>query len=135
MEHPRYNNVERFNPRLSSISSVDELEKYCRRFRRLATNQYLFRKIHGFTGLYNFLPFLSRLFAFYFKGKLDSGGRRKMFSVMALPPKLEPEEIMQHHYAACSQQAIVMMAVFEKEKYQLPESWISTSLCAGSQNQ
>ena len=111
---PSYDAKEKFSPRLAYINSIDKLEahadsiavqqkiclksfEYCELLEDIVKERFY----HGFSKFSlkeNWIAALS--------GKwLEEG----------LACKVQPEDIMQHSNAACSQQSIVMMAVLKRK--------------------
>lgn len=111
---PDYNGKERYNPELGHIRSVAELESYvdaCARLKNFDTHspQYAAmlayviscRFYHGFSHWKMSENWIAAL------GEKTLG--------YGLASKVDPEEILQHPNAACSQQALVMMAVLRNK--------------------
>jgi hypothetical protein len=105
-----YNNIERFNPNLIYLNSLVKTEKYIDSIaatRSVATGSLDYMEIaasvirdrfyHGFSHFAldeNWIAALGGKFLWY-----------------DLSCKVQPEEILKHSYAACSQQEIVLMAI------------------------
>ncbi|MFT3682508.1 MAG: hypothetical protein QM791_19790 [Ferruginibacter sp.] len=110
---PAYNHLEDFDPSLSGIKSLDQLEEYVDK-RAAANNitpgsfEYVEltesvvkqRFYHGFSHFS-----LNENWVAALGGRFDEG----------LACKVKPEDILQHSNAACSQQSIVMMALLRKK--------------------
>ena len=109
-----YNKQERFNPALTSIQSIDHLEQfvddsaaaqmisiYSEKYTALLAYIISCRFYHGFSHFQLNENWIAAL------GEKCFGN--------GLASKVDPEDIMLHPYAACSQQAIVMMAVLRKK--------------------
>lgn len=110
----RYNQVERFDPKLSSITSLDQLEQFVD---DSAASQQINIYSHKYTALLAYV--ISCRFYHGFshftlaENWVASVGEK--FIGHGLASKVEPEDILQHEYAACSQQAIVMMAILRRK--------------------
>jgi hypothetical protein len=110
-----YNRQEKFNPRLSFINSINRLESY--------TDSIAATKNIS-AGSYEYAELLESVISDRFYHGFSHFTVRENW-IAALAGKLlkedyaclvEPEKIMQHPNAACSQQAMVMMAVLRKKK-------------------
>ena len=110
---PKYNHRESFSPQLSYINTVEKLKKYVDSIaaeKKFLPNSFdyvmtiataiKYRFYHGFS---HFL--LSENWIAVLTGKLIKEDHAC---------KVQPETIMKHSYAACSQQEIVMMSVLRK---------------------
>jgi hypothetical protein len=113
-EHPVYNKVEKFSPSLSTINTVDKLERYVDmlavqknipipsvEYCILLENTVSQRFYHGFSHY-----------------KLNENW---IAAVIQLPGtgtscKVQPNDILKNENAACSQQALVMMEVLTRKK-------------------
>lgn len=111
---PVYNGMERFSPTLSSINSTDKLEMYI-------DGCAAMENIEVGTGQYDSLVanIISRRFYhgfshFSLSENWIAALSEKMFGY-GLASKVQPNEIMQHPYAACSQQALVMMEILRRK--------------------
>ena len=109
-----YDHKEQFNPALSYVNSIDRLEQYIDS--SVAANSiqkgsvdYVvkiaeairYRFYHGFSH-------------FTLKENWIAAVSEKVFGY-GLASKVKPDEIMQHEYAACSQQAMVMMEILKRK--------------------
>src|SRR6188768_3574523 len=101
----KYNNIERFDPHLGNINSINKLEKYVdseasvkhiniysEKYAALLAYIISSRFYHGFSH-------------FTLSENWIAATGEKIFGY-GLASKVDPEEIMEHPYAACSQQAI-----------------------------
>jgi len=111
-----YDHKEKFDPSLSRINSIALLEEYTdsiAQSKKISKNSYKYvellesvieeRFYHGFS---HFTPNENWIAAF--------AGR---FIKEDYACKVQPEEIMEHPNAACSQQALVMMQVLRDKKF------------------
>ncbi len=109
-----YDHKEQFNPHLSYLNSIDKLEAYIdsnERAGHISSNSVEYvvtisqairnRFYHGFSHFS-----IQENWIAAFAEKLIGYG---------LASKVRPEDIMQHPYAACSQQAMVMMSVLKRK--------------------
>lgn len=109
-----YNNVERFDTRLTNINSINKLEEYvdaeaAKKSIPIYSEKYVAllayvisnRFYHGFSH-------------FSLNENWIAAVGEKVFGY-GLASKVDPEDIMQHPHAACSQQAIVMMAILRNK--------------------
>ena len=109
-----YNQKERYNPELSSIQSIDELEAY----------------VDKAAALKNFTPGsgeYATLLAYVVSCRFYHGFSHwkvnenwiaavsEKLIGMGLASKVQPDEIMKHPNAACSQQAMVMMEILKRK--------------------
>ena len=114
-EVPPYDQKEQFDPRLSNINSIDKLENYIDSSLKKDSIQpntidYVItisaairlRFYHGFSH-------------FTLKENWIAAVSEKFFGY-GLASKVKPADIMHHEYAACSQQAIVMMEILRRKK-------------------
>lgn len=110
----KYNNIERFDPRLGNINSINKLEKYVdaeasvkhintysEKYAALLAYIISCRFYHGFSH-------------FTLSENWMAAVGEKAFGY-GLASKVDPDDIMEHSYAACSQQAIVMMEVLKRK--------------------
>jgi hypothetical protein len=111
---PVHNKVERFDPRLANINSMDKLEKYVDAEAALK---------HITPGTEKYAALLAWVISCrFYHGYSHYSLSENWIAAVAektigygLASKVDPEEIMEHPYAACSQQAIVMMAILKKK--------------------
>lgn len=109
-----YDKKEKFNSQLAYISSISQLEQHIDSIalkKNISTNSFEYTELmesvvadrfyHGFSHFS-----LSENWIAAVCGKWFEEG---------LACKVEPEQIMQHSYAACSQQSIVMMALLRNK--------------------
>lgn len=110
----QYDHKEHFNPALSYLNSIDKLEKYIDSNQTAAaikpkTVDYIvniataikYRFYHGFSHFTlkeNWIAALSEKFIGY-----------------GLASKVRPDDIIHHEYAACSQQAMVMIEILKRK--------------------
>lgn len=109
-----YNNTERFDPRLCSINSVDKLDKYVD---AEASTKFISIYSEKYTALLAYIISCRFYHGFSHYSLSDNwiaAVSEKIFGY-GLASKVDPEQIMQYKYAACSQQAIVMMAILRKK--------------------
>lgn len=111
---PEYNKIERYNPRLGNITSVEELEAYVD---NQAAQQQISIYSEKYTALLAYIiscRFYHGFSHFSLNENWVAALGQKLFGY-GLASKVKPEDIMQHPYAACSQQAIVMMEVLRRK--------------------
>lgn len=110
-----YDHKEQFDPQLSYINSIDKLENHIDSTIQAdstpqnsvdyvvkITSAIRFRFYHGFSHFtlqQNWIAAISEKIIGY-----------------GLASKVKPEDIMKHEYAACSQQAMVMMEILKRKK-------------------
>ena len=110
-----YDHKEQFDPQLSYINSIDKLENYIDSTLQVdsiqantvdyvvtITHAIRYRFYHGFSHFTlkeNWIAALSEKIIGY-----------------GLASKVKPDDIMHHPYAACSQQAMVMMEILKRKK-------------------
>ena len=115
LEKLPYDNKEQFDPGLSYINSIDKLEQHIDSTLKAdsvpdhsveyvvkITSAIRNRFYHGFSHFTlqeNWIAAISERVMGY-----------------GLASKVKPEDIMQHEYAACSQQAMVMMEILKRKK-------------------
>ncbi|MEP7163122.1 MAG: hypothetical protein ABI741_00435 [Ferruginibacter sp.] len=110
-----YNHTERFHPALASINSIDKLEDYVDKAAAL-------KNIPIGSAEYNvFLSYIisCRFYHGFSHLKLNENwiaAVGEKFTGIGLSCKVQPNDIMQHPYAACSQQALVMMEILKRNK-------------------
>ena len=110
-----YDQKEHFNPRLGYLNSIDQLETYidsCGAADHQSVNSVDFvatisqtisnRFYHGFSH-------------FSLKENWIAAVSEKIIGY-GLASKVQPDDIMKHGYAACSQQAMVMMEILKRKK-------------------
>ena len=109
-----YNHVERYHPVLASINSIDKLEKS-------VDNEAAAKKIDIHS------PEYAQLLSYFISCRFYHGfSHWKMnenwiaavgekITGIGLSCKVQPEEIMKHPDAACSQQALVMMEILKRK--------------------
>jgi len=113
-ERLAYDHKEQFNPRLSYLNSIDKLEAYIdneEASSHIAPNTVAYvttisnaisnRFYHGFSHFS-----IGENWIAAFSEKAIGYG---------LASKVRPDDIMKHPYAACSQQAMVMMAILKRK--------------------
>ena len=107
---PVYNKIERYNPRLGNITSVDQLEAY-------VDDQAAQKQISIYSEKYTaLLAYIisCRFYHGFSHWKLSENwiaAVGEKITGIGLSCKVQPDEIMKHPDAACSQQALVMMEV------------------------
>lgn len=114
-ERLAYDHKEQFDPRLSYLNSIDKLEAYIDKNEvngHIAPNSVDYvvtiseaireRFYHGFSHFS-----ISENWIAAFSEKILGYG---------LASKVRPDDIMKHPYAACSQQAMVMMEILKRKK-------------------
>jgi hypothetical protein len=112
-----FNHKEQFDPNLSYINSIDKLEKYIDSTEVVDTisrnsveyvtkisDAIRYRFYHGFSH-------------FTLKENWIAAVAEKLIGY-GLASKVKPNDIMHHEYAACSQQAMVMMEVLKRKNLQ-----------------
>jgi hypothetical protein len=110
-----YNNTERYYPSLSSINSIDKLEKY-------VDYTAAIKKIDVKSPEYNVLLsyiISCRFYHGFSHFKLNQNwiaAACERITGIGLSCKVQPDEIMKNPYAACSQQALVMMEILKRKK-------------------
>ncbi len=110
-----YNNTERFHPALASINSIDKLEKYIDEAAAL-------KDIDINSAEYNVLLayiISCRFYHGFSHWKLNENwiaAVGEKITGIGLSCKVQPDKIMKHPYAACSQQALVMMEILKRKK-------------------
>lgn len=110
-----YNHKERYIPLLSSINSIDKLEKY-------VDEEAAVKNIGTHTPEYALLLayFIScRFYHGFSHYKLNENwiaAVGEKFTGVGLSCKVQPDEIMKNEEAACSQQALVMMEILKRKK-------------------
>lgn len=110
----QYDHREQFNPGMSYINSIDKLEQHIDSmiaaghiqpnsvaFVTTITTAIRYRFFHGFSH-------------FSLKENWIAAVAEKIFGY-GLASKVKTEDIMQHPYAACSQQAMVMMDILRRK--------------------
>lgn len=109
-----FNQKEKFNPRLSYINSIPRLELY---------TDSIAAATHIHAGTYEYAELLESVIAerFYHGFSHFTPGENWIAALSGkwiredLACKVDPEDIVQQPNAACSQQALVMMAVLRKK--------------------
>ena len=111
---PVYNGVERFNPRLACLNSTDKLERY-------VDDNAALQQINIYSEKYMALlayVISCRFYHGFSHYKLNENWiaaiSEKLFG-NGLASEVEPDMILQHPYAACSQQALVMMDILRRK--------------------
>ena len=112
LEKLPYDNKEQFNPGLYYLNSIDKLENYIDSTIKAdsipensidyvvkITSAIRYRFYHGFSH-------------FTLKENWIAAISEKIFGY-GLASKVKPDDIMKHEYAACSQQAMVMMEILK----------------------
>ena len=111
---PAYNKVERFNPELGSITTIDELEAYVD---DSAASQMISTYSDRYTALLAYIiscRFYHGFSHFELSENWVAAVAEKCVG-FGLASKVRPEDILEHPYAACSQQAIVMMEILRRK--------------------
>lgn len=109
-----YNKVERFDPHLGNINSIDKLEKYVdaeAAIKHININSEKYAALLAYIISCRFYHGFSH---FSLSENWMASLGEKVFGY-GLASKVDPDDIMEHPYAACSQQAIVMMAVLKRK--------------------
>ena len=114
-EQFHYNNTERYFPELGSINSIDKLEQY---IDAAAKAKNIDVRSAEYDVLVSYI-ISCRFYHGFSHWKLNENwiaaiGER--VTGIGLSCKVQPEKIMQHSYAACSQQALVMMEILKRKK-------------------
>jgi len=110
-----FNNTERYHPVLKAINSVDKLEKF-------VDAEAVSRKIDIHSPQYSLLLayFIScRFYHGFSHYKMNENwiaAVGEKFTGIGLSCKVQPDEILKHPNAACSQQALVMMEILKRKK-------------------
>jgi len=110
-----YNNIERFHPVLSSINSIDKLEKYVD---DIAASKHIDFKTPEYTLLLTYI-ISCRFYHGFSHWNLNENWIASIgekVTGIGLSCKVQPDMIMLHPYAACSQQALVMMEILRRKK-------------------
>ena len=110
-----YNHTERFHPGLGVINSIDKLEKYVD---QVAALKNIDIKSPEYNLLLSYI-ISCRFYHGFSHWKLNENwiaALGEKFTGIGLSCKVQPDEIMQHPYAACSQQALVMMEILKRKK-------------------
>lgn len=110
-----YNNTERFHPALVSINSIDKLEKYVD---DIARSKNIDQHTPEYTLLLAYV-ISCRFYHGFSHWKLNENwiaAIGEKVTGIGLSCKVQPASIMQHTYAACSQQALVMMEILKRKK-------------------
>ncbi len=110
-----YNQLERYHPALGSINSVDMLEHY---IDTAAVSKNISVSSPEYIQLVAYV-ISCRFYHGFSHWKLNENwiaavGER--ITGIGLSCKVQPDKIMLHPYAACSQQALVMMQILRKKK-------------------
>ena len=114
-EELAYNKTERFSPLLSSINSIDKLENY-------VDQEAAIKKIDIHSPEYALLLsyFIScRFYHGFSHWKMNENwiaATGEKMTGIGLSCKVQPDEILKHPDAACSQQALVMMEILKRKK-------------------
>jgi hypothetical protein len=114
-KEPPYNKLERFNPELSKLNSVDKLEKFVDHYaeqKNIDTRSPAYALILAYVVSCRFYHGFSH---YSMNENWMASVGEKCFGY-GLACKVDPEEIMQHDNAACSQQSLVMMEVLRRKK-------------------
>ena len=111
---PVYNKLERFDPSLANINSIDKLEKYVDDSAAVTFINIYSEKYTALLAYIISCRFYHGFSHFKLNENWIASVGEKIFGY-GLDSKVEPEQIMQHPYAGCSQQAIVMMAVLRRK--------------------
>ena len=110
-----YNNTERFNPALANINSIDKLEKYVDREARIKNID-----IHSPEYAVLLSYFIScRFYHGFSHWKMNENwiaAVGEKITGVGLSCKVQPDDIMKHPDAACSQQALVMMEILKRKR-------------------
>ncbi len=109
-----YNKTERFNPRLAHIQSIDDLEKYVDDY---AASQFVSIYSEKYSALLAYViscRFYHGFSHFKMSENWIAAVGEKCFGY-GLASKVDADDILQYSYAACSQQAIVMMAILRRK--------------------
>ena len=111
---PVYNQKEKFRPDLSSINSINKLEKLvdaCAALKHINTHSEMYATLLSYIVSLRFYHGFSH---FTLKENWIAATGEKLFGY-GLASKVTPEEIIAHPYAACSQQAIIMMEILKRK--------------------
>jgi hypothetical protein len=110
-----YDQKERFNPALSSINSIDELEEYvdrCAALKNIPPHSDEYTAVLAYV-------ISCRFYHGFSHWKLNENwiaAVGQKITGMGLACKVKPEDIMKHPHAACSQQALVMMEILRRKQ-------------------
>ncbi|MEO6488808.1 MAG: hypothetical protein ABIO04_02615 [Ferruginibacter sp.] len=110
-----FNHTERFHPTLTAINSIDKLESYVD---MVAATRNFDVKGEGYPLLLSYI-ISCRFYHGFSHWKLNenwiaAAGER--ITGIGLSCKVQPNEILKNPYAACSQQALVMMEILKRKK-------------------
>lgn len=111
---PEYNGKERYYPNLGHIKSLAQLEAYvdkCAEMKKFDVHSPQYSAMLAYVISCRFYHGFSH---WKMSENWVAALGEKVFGY-GLASKVEPEDILQHPYAACSQQTIVMMAVLRKK--------------------
>ena len=114
-EHFYYNNKERYHPALASINSIDKLEQY---IDGAAASKGIDPGSTEYCLLVSYI-ISCRFYHGFSHWKLNENwiaAVGEKVTGIGLSCKVQPEEIMLHPEAACSQQALVMMEILKRKK-------------------
>jgi hypothetical protein len=109
-----YNGKERYFPSLAHLNSIDKLEQYTdetARMKNIAIGSPEYAALLAYV-------ISCRFYHGFSHWKLNENwiaAVSQKITGIGLACKVQPDEIMQHPFAACSQQALVMMAVLRKK--------------------
>ncbi len=110
-----YDNIERFHPALATINSIDKLEKYVD---ETAVHKNIDLQSIEYDLLLAYI-ISCRFYHGFSHWKLNENWIAAVGEKMTgigLSCKVQPEKIMLHQNAACSQQALVMMEILRRKK-------------------
>lgn len=113
-ERPVYNKVERYDPRLSCINSIDKLDKYVEAEAGLKQIPIYSEKYTALLAYIISSRFYHGFSHYTLSENWIAAVGEKVFG-NGLASKVDPERIMENSYAACSQQAIVMMEILRRK--------------------
>ncbi len=109
-----YDHKEQFDPSLSYINSIDRLEKYIDSTEVADTiSRNSVQYVSGISGAIRY-RFYHGFSHFTLKENWIAAVGEKFFGY-GLASKVKPDDIMHHEYAACSQQAMVMMEILKRK--------------------
>ncbi len=111
---PEYNGQERYVANLGHLKSIAQLEQYadrCAALKQFDTHSPQYVAVLAYV-------ISCRFYHGFSHWKLSENwiaAAGEKFLGFGLASKVDPEEIMQHPYAACSQQSIVMMSILRNK--------------------
>jgi len=117
---PSYNRIEAYDPSLARLNSLTKLRQYCD---SIYSEQVFTGKSAGFENVYTDIVssvVRDRFFHGYSYYSFEDNYMAAMLSKVTVPglsALVIPDEILKYPYAACSQQAIVMMELLQSKGF------------------